>query len=163
TVARRPGVVPRCPTPTDRRDYSNRRPVARQRLAFQRSGIPPTADTNLCPFGIAVIPLGCRRFRPSQCYRAQDALKAFPLGGGKTRARSQVTIDDLDLLPAQRTHPFGHRILEELTFLILPYLPFAGLPKVDDRLASQMLRFDFWIVQELCHFLFSPLRETPLL
>ena len=60
-------------------------------------------------------------------------------------------------------HPFGHRILEELTFLILAYLPFAGLPKVDDRLASQMLRFDFWIVQEPCHFLFSPLRETPLL
>ena len=57
----------------------------------------------------------------------------------------------------------GHRILEELTFLILPYLFVAGLPKVDDRLASQMLRFDFGIVQELCHFLFSPPRETPLL
>jgi len=40
---------------------------------------------------------------------------------------------------------------------------FAGLPKVDDRLASQMLRFDFGIVQELCHFLFSTPRETPLL
>src|SRR5258707_2456023 len=66
-------------------------------------------------------------------------------------------------LPAQRTHPFGHRILEELTFLILPYLFVAGLPKVDDRLASQMLRFDFGIVQELCHFLFSSPRETPLL
>jgi acetyl-CoA C-acetyltransferase len=39
----------------------------------------------------------------------------------------------------------------------------AGLPKVDDRLASQMLRFDFGIVQELCHFLFSTPRETPLL
>jgi hypothetical protein len=50
------------------------------------------------------------------CYRAEDALKAFPLGGGKARARSQVIIDDLDLLPAQRTHPFGHRILEELPF-----------------------------------------------
>jgi hypothetical protein len=30
------------------------------------------------------------------------------------------------------------------------------------RLASQMLRFDFGIVQELCHFLFSPF-QTPLL
>jgi hypothetical protein len=30
---------------------------------LQRSEMP-TADTNLCPFGIAVIPLGCRRFRP---------------------------------------------------------------------------------------------------
>src|SRR6516162_7981165 len=99
----------------------------------------------------------------SQCYRAEDALKAFPLGGGKARARSQVVIDDLDLLPAQRTHPFGHRILEALTFLILSYLLFAGLPKVDDRLASQMLRFDFGIVQELCHFLFSTPREPPLL
>src|ERR1700757_1317604 len=96
-------------------------------------------------------------------YRAEDALKAFALCGGKARARSQVIIDDLDLLPAQRTHPFGHRILEELTFLILSYLLFAGLPKVDDRLASQMLRFDFGTVQELCHFLFSPPRETPLL
>src|SRR6202007_1594065 len=97
------------------------------------------------------------------CYRAEDALKAFPLGGGKARARSQVSIDDLDLLPAQRTHPFGHRILEELTFLIVSYLLFAGLPKVDDRLASQMLRFDFGNVQDLYHFLFSPLREAPLL
>ena len=67
------------------------------------------------------------------------------------------------LLPAQRTHSFGHRILEELTFLVLSYLLFAGLPKVDDRLASQMLRFDFGIVQELYHFLFSSPRETPLL
>src|SRR5215510_1693729 len=50
-----------------------------------------------------------------------------------------------------------------VTFLILSYLLFAGLPKVDDRLANQMLRFDFGIVQELCHFLFSPPRETPLL
>src|SRR6516162_2593025 len=101
----------------------------------------------------------------SQCYQAEDALEAFPLSGGKARARSQVTIDDLDLLllPAQRTHPFGHRILEELTFLILPYLFVAGLPKVDDRLASQMLRFDFGIVQDLCHYLFSPPRERPLL
>jgi ABC-type uncharacterized transport system substrate-binding protein len=46
------------------RDYSTRRPVARQRLAFQKSGILPTADTSLCRFGIAVIPPGCRRFRP---------------------------------------------------------------------------------------------------
>jgi hypothetical protein len=26
----------------------------------------------------------------------------------------------------------------------------AGLPKVDNRLASQVLRFDFGIVQDLC-------------
>jgi hypothetical protein len=38
-------------------------------------------------------------------------------------------------------------MLEELAFLILSYLFVRGLPKVDDRLASQMLRFDFWIVQ----------------
>src|SRR5207237_6333052 len=80
----------------------------------------------------------------------------------KARARSQVTIDDFDLLPAQRTHPFGHRILEELTFLILSYLFFAGLPKVDNRLASQVLRFDFGIVQALCHCLFPPPRDRPL-
>src|SRR5271154_1002512 len=103
--------------------------------------------------------------------RPREGIAAYPqkpaaraggraLGGGKARARSQVIIDDLDLLPAQRTHPFGHRILEELTFFILSYLSVAGLPKVDDRLASQMLRVDFGIVRELCHFLFPP-RETP--
>jgi hypothetical protein len=43
---------------------------------------------------------------------------------------------------------------------LLSYLLFAGLPKVDDRLASQMLRFDFGIVQELCHFLLSPFSNT---
>jgi hypothetical protein len=69
----------------------------------------------------------------------------------------------LDLRPAQRTHPFGHRKLEELAFLILSYLFVRGLPKVDDRLASQVLRFDLGIVRELCYFLFSFPRETPLL
>jgi hypothetical protein len=73
------------------------------------------------------------------------------VGGGNARARSQVTIDDLDLLPAQSTHPFGHRILQLLTFLILSYLSFAGLPKVDDRLPSQMLRFDLGTVQNFGH------------
>src|SRR5215468_3183782 len=82
----------------------------------------------------------------SQCYQAEHPLEAFALGGGDPRARSQVTIDDLDLLPAQSTHPFGHRILEKLTFLILSHLSFAGLPKVDDRLASQVLRFDLGTV-----------------
>jgi hypothetical protein len=89
--------------------------------------------------------------------------RRFPLGGGKARARSQVSIDDFDLLPAQRTHPFGHRILEELTFLILSYLFFAGLAEIDNRLAGQVLRFDFGIVQDLCHWLFSPPRERPRL
>jgi hypothetical protein len=54
----------------------------------------------------------------SQCHQAEDTLEALALSGGKARARSQVTIDDFDLPPAQRAHPFGHRILEELT---LPY------------------------------------------
>jgi hypothetical protein len=35
---------------------------------------------------------------------------------GKARARSQVTIDGLDLLPAQRTHPVGHRIFHRQQF-----------------------------------------------
>jgi len=87
----------------------------------------------------------------SQCHPAEDTLEAFPLGGGNPRARSQVTIDDLDLLPAQSTHPFGHRILQLLTFLILSYLSFAGLPKVDDRLPSQVLRFDLGTVQTFGH------------
>ena len=73
------------------------------------------------------------------------------MGRGNARARSQVTIDDLDLLPAQSTHPFGHRILQLLTFLILSYLSFAGLPKVDDRLPSQVLRFDLGTVQNFGH------------
>src|ERR1700747_3663510 len=98
----------------------------------------------------------------SQCHQAEDTLETFALSGGEARARSQVTIDDFDLLPAQRTHPFGHRVLEELTFLILSYLFFAGLPKVDNRLAGQVLRFDFGIVQDLCHCLFPPPRERPL-
>src|SRR5215470_19184600 len=113
---------------------------------------------------------GVNRARPaaddsdlSQCDQAEDALEAFPLGGGKARARPQVTIDGLDLLPAQRTHPFRHRVLQELAFLILSYLFVGGLAKVDDRLASQMLRFDFGIVQDLCHRLFSSLFERPLL
>ena len=42
-------------------------------------------------------------------------------------SRSQVTIDDFDLLPAQRTRPFGHRISEELTYLILSYLFFRWI------------------------------------
>src|SRR5690348_8904735 len=147
----------------DRRDNLNRRPAARQRSAFQRSDKPPAADTSLCPCGIAAIPLGCRRCRPlSQCHQAQDTLEAFPLGGGNARARSQVIVDDFDLLPAQRTHPFGHGILEKLALLILSYLFFAGLPQVDNRLASQVLRFDFGIVQDLCHCRFPAPRERPL-
>src|SRR5207248_3189026 len=96
----------------------------------------------------------------SQCHQAQDTLEAFPLGGGNARARCQVIVDDFDLLPAQRTHSFGHGILEKLALLILSYLFFAGLPQVENRLASQVLRFDFGIVQDLCHCRFPPPRES---
>ena len=75
------------------------------------------------------------------CYQAEDPLEAFPLGGGNTRARSEVAIDGLDLRPTQSAHPFSHRILEELTFLVLSYLSVAGLSKVHYRLANQVLRF----------------------
>ena len=49
------------------------------------------------------------------------------LGAGFTdyhakRTNRRPPLLDLDLLPAQRTHPFGHRILEEWTFLIPSYL-----------------------------------------
>src|SRR5262249_61691845 len=93
---------------------------------------------------------------------SREFLRARVRGKRAAWLRSQVTIDGFDLLPAQRTHPFGHRILEKLTFLILSYLFFAGLPKVDNRLASQVLRFDFGIVRDLCHRLFPPPRERPL-
>src|SRR6202022_3834202 len=86
----------------------------------------------------------------------------FRRGNAFSHPDRRATIDDLDLLPAQSTHPFGHRILQLLTFLILSYLSFAGLPKVDDRLPSQMLRFDLGTVQNFGHWLFPPPRERPL-
>src|SRR6516162_906043 len=66
-------------------------------------------------------------------------------------AGSKVTVDNLHLFPTQSTHPFGHVILKTLAFLILPYLLLAGLSQVDDGFASQVLRFDLWIVQRLRH------------
>src|SRR5262245_23517255 len=52
---------------------------------------------------------------------------------------------------AERVRALGWQQVEIINNdLVLPYLLFAGLPKVDDRPASQMLRFDFGIVQELC-------------
>src|SRR5215472_5852567 len=70
-------------------------------------------------------------------------------------------MDDLHLIPAQCTHPFGHGILQVLTFLILPYLLVAGLPQVDDGFTSQMFRLNLGMVQDLCHHSFLPLRERP--
>ncbi len=51
----------------------------------------------------------------------------------------------------QSAHPFGYRILEKLTFRILSDLSLAGLPKVHNRLASQVLRFDLGTVYDFCH------------
>src|SRR5215472_1003378 len=98
------------------------------------------------------------RSKPSRWAEARPALDP----------RSLLTISTC-FQPSARTRS-ATAYLEELTFLILSHLFFlilshlffAGLPKVDNRLASQVLRFDFGIVQDLCHWLFPPPRERPL-
>jgi hypothetical protein len=64
----------------------------------------------------------------SQSYPAEDALESFPARRSHPRTETEITVDDLDISPAEITYPVGYLILKALTLQVVADLFLTRLP-----------------------------------
>jgi len=72
-----------------------------------------------------------------------EAFKAFASCGSDRGAASEIGVDDVDLLEAQRSGPSGSVILQALAFGVMLHLALRRLAQIHDRFALQVQGGDF--------------------
>ena len=75
--------------------------------------------------------------------RRDEAFKTFTSPGPDRGAVSQIGVDDVDLLEAQRPGSIGSVILQALACDVALHLSIRGLAQIHDRFALQVQRGDF--------------------
>src|SRR5260370_15434276 len=74
---------------------------------------------------------------------AQSPQQAFKAGAACSGSRdSEIVVDDVDILPAQRTCPIGECILPALAFEVMLHLIRRGLADIHTRPPGKMIRCD---------------------
>src|SRR5258708_39437799 len=76
---------------------------------------------------------------------AQSPQQAFKAGAACSGSRdSEIVVDDVDILPAQRTCPIGESILPALAFEVMLHLIRRGLAELNTSPPGNWISSDFF-------------------